>query len=89
MIAIPMQVSASNVSLPVGVSTNGTVQAGISVSYQMIAGQYYEGGYEFTPSNEVQIIHTANKVVSQDITVHPIPQNYGLITYNGAYITVS
>ena len=52
-------------------------------------GEPYTGPYSVTPSQEQQIIPVANKTPTRDIVVEPIPQNYGLITYNGSVITVS
>lgn len=49
----------------------------------------YEGEYEFTPSAETQVIEIEGKRATQDITINPIPSNYGLITYSGSGITVS
>lgn len=89
MIAIPMQVSVSSVNLPVNLSADAMIHAMVGTSYQIIGGHHYEGSYEFTPSTAEQTISTANKVLDQDIVIQPIPQNYGLITYNGSYITVS
>ena len=52
-------------------------------------GSPYTGPYDFIPSMELQTASTAGKSLSQDITVQPIPSNYGLITYNGSFIMVS
>lgn len=49
----------------------------------------YGGAYEFTPGTEEQTIPIANRKATQDIIVHAIPNNYGLITWNGAVLTVS
>ena len=49
----------------------------------------YVGSYEVTPSAEEQIIPIANMIASQNIRINPIPQNYGLITWNGSVLTVS
>ncbi len=49
----------------------------------------YEGEYEITPSNEVQTIPIANFIATQDIVINPIPQNYGLIGWNGSFLTIS
>ena len=54
-----------------------------------IDGETYDGEYEVTPTRETQILHTAAKIMSADAIVHPIPSNYGLITYNGFEILVS
>jgi len=52
-------------------------------------GEPYTGAYEATPTQAEQTFRTRGKVMAQDFIVHPIPQNYGLITYNGFNIKVS
>ena len=49
----------------------------------------YEGPYEVTPTQETQTLDTAGKLCSEDVIVNPIPQNYGLITWNGVSLKVS
>lgn len=49
----------------------------------------YEGEYEVTPSAEVQTLNTDHLYMMDNITINPIPSNYGLVTYNGSTITVS
>lgn len=54
-----------------------------------ILPEEYEGSYDVTPGPEEQILATANRWLTEDITVQPIPDNYGLITWDGSIITVS
>ena len=49
----------------------------------------YHGTYEVTPTQQTQTLPTANKVLTDNVVINPIPNNYGLITYNGSTITVS
>lgn len=49
----------------------------------------YEGAYEVTPSSETQVLETNNLRMTGNVTINPIPNNYGLITWNGSIITVS
>ena len=49
----------------------------------------FTGEYEYTPSQETQRIPIEGLRATQDIIIDPIPQNYGLITWNGSTITVS
>lgn len=49
----------------------------------------YTGETEITPSAEAQVIPTAGLTMLSNITVNPIPSNYGLITWNGSTLTVS
>lgn len=49
----------------------------------------YVGPYEVTPSGVAQTLATAGRRMASDVIVQPIPSNYGLITWDGATITVS
>ena len=52
-------------------------------------GKTYVGPTTITPSRNSQILHTKETMLPSDIVINPIPSNYGLITYNGAILTVS
>lgn len=49
----------------------------------------YTGETVITPSTTEQVLNTAEKVVTRNIVINPIPSNYGLITWNGSTLTVS
>lgn len=49
----------------------------------------YAGPYEVTPTQQAQVLATANMSMTQDVVINPIPSNYGLITWNGSVLTVS
>ena len=49
----------------------------------------YTGETVITPNLETQVLRTAQKTVLENITINPIPSNYGLITWNGSTLTVS
>ena len=49
----------------------------------------YKGPYSFTPSQEAQTIAITGLTPARDITIEPIPSNYGLVTWNGSTLTVS
>lgn len=49
----------------------------------------YEGEYVITPSLETQTIPMQGLMASKNITIDPIPSNYGLITWDGSALTVS
>ena len=49
----------------------------------------YEGEYTFTPTDETQTIEINGLRATSNITINPIPNNYGLITWDGATLTVS
>lgn len=56
---------------------------------QVEAGDYYTGATTVTPTQETQTLSTLGKIIPTDITINPIPSNYGLITWDGAVLTVS
>lgn len=80
------------------ITTNPTqVQGAASIAPVVVGGNLaiagsaepYEGTYEVTPTTSVQVLATAGKKLADDIKINPIPSNYGLITWNGAILTVS
>lgn len=76
------------ISVSVNADTMG-VTLGTPVVREYVDVQTYTGEYEVTPSAETQTLDTAGLRLTRPVTVNPIPQNYGLITYNGAVLTVS
>ena len=87
-----MRLKASFTPQTLTVSFNNT-QANISTSSQItrdfVDREPYTGAYEVTPSGETQTLETENKRMTGNVTINPIPNNYGLITWNGSIITVS
>lgn len=67
---------------PISIELNAEV--GATIEYD-----FYEGSYEFIPTMQEQIANTQNLIMHDNVVIKPIPQNYGLITYNGFEITVS
>ena len=49
----------------------------------------YADPYEVTPAQEAQILNTEDKVMTGNVTVNPIPNSYGLVSYNGFELTIS
>lgn len=49
----------------------------------------YGGPFEVTPANAIQTLATAARVLTENIIIHPIPEYYGLITWDGSTLTVS
>lgn len=50
--------------------------------------KYYQGTVDITPTDQAQVLQTKDLVMASDITIEPIPSNYGKIIYNGAYLRV-
>ena len=54
-------------------------------------GEYpvYTGKYEITPSLETQTLETAYMVLTSNVVIAPIPNNYGKISYDGSTLTIT
>lgn len=70
------------------ISAEGGISGTVSIP-ERIPVDAYEGSYTITPSAEVQTIPVAQLLMRQDFTVEAIPDNYGLVTWNGAFLTIS
>ena len=66
-----------------------TLDASLNSTVYVPVVDVYEGPYEATPTQFTQTLSTEGFTMAQDVIIHPIPSNYGLITYNGSIITVS
>ena len=87
-----MKLTASFQPQKVDVKVNTTdmgITMGTPVARDYVEREQYAGDYTITPSAEEQILVTRNLRMTDNITDNPIPQNYGLITWNGAFLTVS
>lgn len=49
----------------------------------------YTGATTVTPTNESQVLNTAQKSVLDNITVNAIPDTYGLIAFYDSTLTIS
>lgn len=64
------------------------VDVSISVSEGMSVPAY-TGAYTFTPTESTQTVQISGKRATSNITINPIPSNYGRITWDGSTLTVS
>lgn len=78
-IIVPMTVEATETTIPMG----------FDVAVNVGDADPYDGEYEWTPTQETQIIPIRHKMAVSDITINPIPSDYGKITWDGAVLTVS
>lgn len=66
--------------------------ANISTSTQIVRDYTdrdpYTGDYVVTPSEETQTLETYNKRMTDNVTINPIPNNYGRIAWNGTTLIV-
>ena len=75
-------------SLTAALSGQATLNADMTIP-EVVRTNPFEGSYEYTPTSETQTIAINGLRATDDITINPIPNNYGLITWDGSVITVS
>lgn len=90
MITVEMSVATYDDTIPMEItSSEETIGMDIGAAYSMSNAAPFEGSYEYTPSGQAQTIEIADMRATQDIVINPIPNNYGLITWDGSTLTVS
>ena len=79
----------TNTSAEITLTTPRKQGIAIEVNGRGAEGEQYPGPYEITPTQETQVLRTAQIVAQMNIVVNPIPSNYGRITWDGSVLTVS
>lgn len=89
-IVVPLTVSDNHMVVPLSVSSD-TERIAMSVGMVLVTGmpEHYAGPYSFTPGDEAQTIRIKDKMADENITIGPIPSNYGKITWKGIGIHIS
>lgn len=87
--AFDVRVQTDSVASPVTAGASGAAYPVSAGTITPIVPDPYTGEYEVTPTEETQVLLTLNKNMTQNVTINPIPSNYGKITWNGAVLTVS
>ena len=88
-IPVSLDVESSPVHLPLQVEDGNEIDLDLETGIVYRTGDIYPGEATVIPSEETQILQTAGFQMPRNVTIEPIPQNYGLITWNGSVITVS
>lgn len=89
-VRVNLKVDQSQTVYPLTVNSNNlSMSVSIATPIQMIDGEKYRGSYEVVPSSERQTLSTALLTMTDDVIIHPIPSNYGLITWDGSILMVS
>lgn len=72
--------------LEMGLQMDG--EMGVTTRIREYSTPIYDGETEITPSEETQILQTADKTALENIVINPIPANYGRIIYDGAHLRI-
>lgn len=85
-----MNVIITPQAVSVGISAPA-MQTGFGnpVAREYVERDPYEGDYTVIPAATAKVLETNGLRMTDNITVAAIPNNYGLITWNGSTLTVS
>ena len=76
--------------MQVGFSTPSiSASTGNPIAREYVERPAYEGPYDVTPTAGGTVLQTEHFRMTDNVRIAPIPSNYGLITWNGATLTVS
>ena len=89
MNTIPINLTIEPTDISLNIDTDKVVPLSLDTQIVVTAGEHYQGEYTFIPSNEAQVVQISGLVAEQDITIEPIPSNYGLVTWNGSVLTIT
>lgn len=69
----------------------GSVNVGFGnpVARDLVERDPYTGEYSVTPGDEEITLQTNSLRMTDNITVRAVPSNYGKISWNGSFLTVS
>lgn len=70
------------------ISARDTLTGTLTVPERMRV-DVYDGEYTITPISEAQTIPVAQLLMRDNLTIEAIPNTYGLISWNGAYLTIT
>ena len=71
------------------VADGALIDLDVGGSMYAVGPPIYRGSYEVTPTQQAQILETEGRQATENIVVNPIPNNYGLITWDGSKLRVS
>lgn len=89
MITIPMSVAADSAAISMNVAATSAAVPCEMDAVVTVLPTPYRGSYVVTPTAEEQVLEVQDMSMVQNLVINPIPNNYGLITWNGSTLTVS
>lgn len=86
VMTLPLKVDISP-SLDLQVTRPMMVNLGMDMAVK-VDGIPYAGRTVVVPSDEDQTLMTAGTLLTRDVVVKAIPNNYGKVTWNGSYLFI-
>ena len=87
---VPARAYTNNATVRAGVyGGGGTTRAKTAVGITVIDAPEFAGPYEYTPTDDAQVVGISGYRAAQDIRINPIPSNYGKITWTGSCLLIT
>lgn len=87
MTSISVTIGHPEVSVSIG-APSVNVSTGTPIARDYVERDPYTGDYTVTPTEEAQTLATNGLRMTNDVTIEPVPQNYGRLTYSGGILRV-
>lgn len=65
-----------------------TMTAAAPISVRPIISDTYDGDYTVAAGEETQILRTNGLLMTDDLTIEPVPSNYGRLAWSGLGLRV-
>lgn len=86
---IPILITETEFEVPISVFDSEPVEIDIDATGYPVYPNTYTGIYDVVPKMTEQVLETKRLTMMDNVTIEKIPDCYGLITWNGAILTVS
>lgn len=86
---MPIDVFEGDSELQIEISDFEFVSLELDATGYPIYPETYTGTCNIVPTMQKQVLKTKGLTLLDDVTIEKIPNCYGLITWNGSFITVS
>lgn len=89
-ILVNLEIESTEVLFPLEIELEEPIDLELETNIIIRGGsaEYYDGPTEVTPSEDTQVLLTDELMMADNVTVNPIPQNYGRLLWNGSILTV-
>lgn len=86
---IPVSIDECECTFDASLSINNEIELDLGINPTPVYPDIYEGSYEIIPTGERQILKTNGLMMNGNVVIEKIPDNYGMITWNGSFLRVS
>ena len=88
MSEVKVNIQGQNVNVSIH-GQRAKIDFGTPVARDYVDAPAYAGPYTVTPTQGTQTLSTTGKRMTSNVTINPIPSNYGKITWDGSVLTVT